>query len=263
MHKITRTCAFGLAGALLVAGLAACGDTDDTADDSTEDTSGPSVSFAAPLDGDEIAGSVPLEMVAEGITIEPAGDVHEGAGHFHVLADAGCATTGEAIAKDADHVHFGKAQTEGRIYLGPGEHELCLQVGDGAHHALDLTDTVTVNVGVRSEEDFCAVAKEVDEQFIAVDALGEDFAATQVAHEGIGRLLAQLQAGLGYTPEEVRADLAESFAFLSGLSSAFTDSATIEEAEAKLGPIYEGANAGQHPAGDAFLLETCGIDVNG
>lgn len=263
MHKITRTCAFGLASALLIAGLAACGDDDDTVDQETNEESAVSVSFASPVDGAAIAGSVLVEMVADGVTIEPAGDVHEGAGHFHVLADAGCAATGEAIAKDADHVHFGKAQTEGRIYLGPGEHELCLQVGDGAHHALDVTDTVTVNVGVRSEDDFCAVAKEVDEQFIAMDALGEDFAASQIAHEGVGRLLAQLQAGLGYTPEEVRADLSESFTFLTALSSAFTESATIEEAEAKLGPIYEGANAGQHPAGDAWLHDTCGIEVNG
>ena len=30
--------------------------------------------------------------------------------------------------------------------LAPGEHTLCLQVGDGAHTALDLTSEITVNV---------------------------------------------------------------------------------------------------------------------
>ena len=130
------------------------------------------MSFSKPADGAHIAGGVLVEMAADGITIEPAGEVHEGAGHFHVIADDGCVDPGAAVPKDADHIHFGKAQTSGTIYLGPGEHELCLQTGDGAHVALEPTDRITVDVGVRDRDEWCAVTKEVDDLFLTADTAG-------------------------------------------------------------------------------------------
>lgn len=139
--------------------LAACGDSDPE----------PSATFSAPTDGATIAGGVALTMAAEGITIEEAGEVHDNAGHFHVIADAGCLTAGTAVPKDADHVHFGKGQSEGTIYLEPGSHELCLQVGDGVHAALDLTDTVTVDVGISDRDQWCTVVDEADGLFDAND----------------------------------------------------------------------------------------------
>lgn len=48
--------------------------------------------------------------------------------------------------RDTDYVHFGRGQSDGTVYLEAGTHELCLQVGDGTHVALDVTDTVTVEV---------------------------------------------------------------------------------------------------------------------
>ena len=262
MHEITRGWAAGIAGALLVTSLAACGATDDTADAPKSDVPTTTVSFASPPDGAEIAGSVAVEMVADGVTIEPAGEVHDGAGHFHVLADDGCNAAGEAIAKDADHVHFGKGQTEGRIYLSPGTHHLCLQVGDGIHHTLDLTDTVTVDVGVRSEGDWCGVITEVDSLFDAADEAGDDFAAGQVMYEGTQRLVDQLKDGIDQTPEAVHADITESLRFLDAITTAYVKAATIEDAEAALGPIFAGANVGQHPAGDRWILDTCSVDIN-
>jgi len=47
------------------------------------------------------------------------------------------------------------------IYLEPGQHELCLQVSDGAHTALDITDTVTVDVEVENLQQ-CSVVGEMD-----------------------------------------------------------------------------------------------------
>ena len=114
--------------------VASCGSDDEPIATAT---------FTSPEANAQVAGSVELEMAAEGITIEEAGEARDGAGHFHVIADAGCVSTGEGIAKDADHVHFGKGQTTGLIYLEPGSHDLCLQVGDGTHQALDITDRRT------------------------------------------------------------------------------------------------------------------------
>jgi hypothetical protein len=117
-------------------GLGACGDDDDT-----------SVAFASPKDGAEVSSPVTVEMTANGITIEPAGAVKDNAGHFHVLVDVGCKDAGETIPVDTPgYNHFGKAQTSAELPLDPGEHKLCLQVGDGVHTALDETDEITITV---------------------------------------------------------------------------------------------------------------------
>ena len=105
------------------------------------------VAFASPADGDETTSPVHVEMTAEGITIEPAAEgVNEGAGHFHVIVDHGCVEPGETIPGTDGYNHFGQAQTEADLELTPGEHTLCLQVGDGAHTALDATDEITITV---------------------------------------------------------------------------------------------------------------------
>lgn len=105
-----------------------------------------SVSFTSPEDGAEVSSPVQVEMAAEGLEIEPSGEVREGAGHFHIMIDTSCVTPGETIPEDDSHRHFGDGSTSAELELEPGEHELCLQAGDGAHEALDATDETTVNV---------------------------------------------------------------------------------------------------------------------
>ena len=104
------------------------------------------VFFAQPLDGSSVPVPVPVAMRAEGLVIEPADPVRDGAGHFHVVIDAACVEPGQTIPADATHVHFGKGQTEATLDLEAGEHTLCLQAGDGAHRAVGATDRVTVAV---------------------------------------------------------------------------------------------------------------------
>ncbi|MFC7133047.1 MULTISPECIES: DUF4399 domain-containing protein [Salinibaculum] len=106
-----------------------------------------SVSFAVPMDGAGLTStSVQWDTTAEGVTIEEAGEVTEGAGHYHVMFDTGPVTPGEIIPSDDAHIHYGTGQTEGVFALEPGEHTLHLQVADGAHRAMGLTDTVEVTV---------------------------------------------------------------------------------------------------------------------
>jgi hypothetical protein len=106
----------------------------------------PSVSFTEPADGATVASPVKVKMQATNFTIEPAGEVKPGAGHFHITVDDGCVTPGQVIPMDDKHLHYGKAQTEAELMLSPGSHNLCLQVGDGAHTALDLSETISVTV---------------------------------------------------------------------------------------------------------------------
>lgn len=154
MWFMTRTLA-GAAALVLV--LGACGDDDDddtaaAGGDTTEDvTDGESddvsVELTSPGDGEEVTSPVTVSMTASGVEIEPAGEARDGAGHFHVMVDVGCVDPGESIPVDTDgYNHFGDGSTETELELEPGEHTLCLQVGDGVHTALDATDEITVTV---------------------------------------------------------------------------------------------------------------------
>ncbi|MGH3370831.1 MAG: hypothetical protein ACRDPR_12610 [Nocardioidaceae bacterium] len=73
-HGLWRAVLMAVPVGLLVA---ACGDSDTR----------PSVAFSQPADGADLAGGVVVAMTADGLTIEEAGTVHGGAGHFHVIAE--------------------------------------------------------------------------------------------------------------------------------------------------------------------------------
>jgi len=111
-----------------------------------EDVVDAKVFFTQPLDSASVASPVRVVMEADSLVIEPAGAVRAGAGHFHLMVDAACVEAGETIPADDAHRHFGKGQTETTLELAPGEHTLCLQVGDGAHVAGRATDRITVAV---------------------------------------------------------------------------------------------------------------------
>ncbi|MEO1060890.1 MAG: DUF4399 domain-containing protein [Actinomycetota bacterium] len=145
-----RTFPLRLVIALLaaVALTAACGGSSSSsaAGYGTADVPTGSVSIIAPLDGAVLSGPVDIEMGTDGFEVEPAGAVRSGAGHLHLMIDIGCVEPGEVIPADGAHLHLGDGSTLTTLDLAPGEYSLCLQAGDGAHTALDLTDSVTFTV---------------------------------------------------------------------------------------------------------------------
>ena len=109
----------------------------------------PAVRFAQPADGANVSSPFEVVMEANGLVVEPSGEVNEGAGHFHILVDTEFVATGEVIPTDEQHLHYGKGQTSITLELAPGEHTLRLQFADGAHIALEgeqYQDTITVVV---------------------------------------------------------------------------------------------------------------------
>lgn len=96
----------------------------------------PAVFFVTPAEGAQVSEHFTVEMGATGLTVEPAGAVHNGAGHMHLLIDSDFVPAGEIIAKDEHHLHFGDGQLTTTLTLPPGEHTLRLQFADGEHHAL-------------------------------------------------------------------------------------------------------------------------------
>lgn len=248
-------------GVLMTLVLVGCGDDDDGGAAGSDD-GGASVSLTAPEDGSTVAGGVELEMSADGITIEEAGEVRENAGHFHVIVDDGCVAAGETVAKDADHVHFGKGQTTGTVYLGPGAHELCLQVADGAHTALDVTDTITVEAGISSPEEWCDVVGETDVLFEEVDTNGEDFPLRQVGYENLRRLFAQLDEAIDQVDAETRDAVVAALDVGTAITTAFIDASDEEEAAAQVQGIIQSAGP-TFEAASPWIVDTCGVDING
>ena len=114
----------------------------------------PSVRFDQPADGATVTSPFEVVMAATGLTVEPSGEVNEGAGHFHILVDTDFVAAGEIIPTDDLHLHYGKGQTSVSLELEPGEHTLRLQFADGLHTALEgdqYTDTITVIVEAGDE----------------------------------------------------------------------------------------------------------------
>lgn len=104
------------------------------------------------LNGDVLKNPITLSFNVVGdIKIVPAGDDTPGTGHFHLLIDSPI-TPEEmktAIPTDAQHIHYGKGQTEATLTLPPGKHTLQLLLGDGNHVPHDLpilSQPVTVMV---------------------------------------------------------------------------------------------------------------------
>ena len=109
------------------------------------------VSFLEPSDGAQVTSPFAVKMGAEGVAVEPAGDVRAGYGHHHIIVDADLPLLDEPIPSDEQHRHFGKVQTETTLDLPPGEHMLRLLFADGHHMPYDPPITATVQVTVVKE----------------------------------------------------------------------------------------------------------------
>lgn len=110
--------------------------------------SSPTVTFAGIADGETVASPVSISFAATDFDIVAAGDAGDSAtaGHMHVMIDTACVEPGVAIVKDDSHIHFGDGATTAELELTAGSHTLCLQAGDDAHIALDVTDEITITV---------------------------------------------------------------------------------------------------------------------
>lgn len=110
---------------------------------------GARVEILSPRDGDIVTSPVKVVFGLEGMTVAPAGDPTPNSGHHHLLVDVAAPDLGLPIPKDAQHLHFGQAQTEAEITLAPGQHTLQLLLGDTNHvpHNPPLISTpITITV---------------------------------------------------------------------------------------------------------------------
>jgi len=99
----------------------------------TPSPAGAEVYFIAPQDGATVSSPVTVKFGLKGMGIAPAGITFENSGHHHLIIDAELPPVGAPIPTDAQHMHFGKGQSEATIELKPGKHTLQLLLGDFAH----------------------------------------------------------------------------------------------------------------------------------
>jgi hypothetical protein len=116
----------------------------------TKSAPGSTVYFIAPEDGATVGRVFPVKFGLTGMGVAPAGVIHDGSGHHHLLVDAKePPKAGQPIANDANHLHFGGGQTETALALPPGDHTLQLVFGDAGHQPFDpplMSKVITVHV---------------------------------------------------------------------------------------------------------------------
>lgn len=107
----------------------------------------PSIKVVSPADGATVPETFDIAVEVENLNLVAAGQSVVGEGHWHVIVDKGCLASGEPVPQEDEYnVHVGDGATVKTVTLPPGEHELCVQFGDGFHVAVNITDTLTVVV---------------------------------------------------------------------------------------------------------------------
>ena len=105
--------------------------------------------FISPEDGETVTSPVTVRFGLRGMGVAPAGLAMENTGHHHLLIDSEPPAFNIPIPADANHVHFGKGQTEAQVTLAPGKHTLRLLLADHLHIPHDppvMSKPVTVIV---------------------------------------------------------------------------------------------------------------------
>src|ERR1044072_5025015 len=95
----------------------------------TPSPAGAEVYFIAPTDGATVTSPVTVKFGLKGMGIAPAGITFDNTGHHHLIIDADLPPLDAPVPTDAQHVHFGKGQSETTIELKPGKHTLQLLLG--------------------------------------------------------------------------------------------------------------------------------------
>lgn len=114
----------------------------------------PRAYIVEPANNAVVESPVTIKFGLDNMEVTPAGIDNPHGGHHHLLIDTPLpADLTLPIPADAQHVHFGKGQTETTIELTPGKHSLQLLLGDYIHrpHAKPVYSEV-INITVKEKK---------------------------------------------------------------------------------------------------------------
>lgn len=106
----------------------------------------PSIGVVEPQEETVNGNPTYFEFDAKNWDIEAAGMRRDGAGYFVIILQDGCQTPGRLVPFEQGYVHLANGAYQAQVHLEPGTYEICVQVADGNHRALELSETVTIVV---------------------------------------------------------------------------------------------------------------------
>lgn len=109
----------------------------------TRSQGAPRLRVVSPTTGAAVTSPVRIEIAVDNYNLAPKGLSRDSEGHMHVI-EGHCVQSGEVI--DDNHVHVGDGSAVAEIELPPGEHRLCVQLGDGFHTAVAIHAELDVTV---------------------------------------------------------------------------------------------------------------------
>lgn len=106
------------------------------------------VMFSNLKEGDTISMPFTVQFAVEGMKVEPAGELHEGMGHHHLLLNRAFHKRGIVVPADSVNIHYGDGSIETELNLPAGNHMLTMQFADGYHQSYGEQMSYSVNVVV-------------------------------------------------------------------------------------------------------------------
>lgn len=106
----------------------------------------PTLAVVEPADGATVTSPFVLRVSVDGFHTVASGATNDGEAHVHLLVNQPCLPTGTVIPADVKHIHWGDGSEYGVMELPSGTHELCVQLGDGFHAAVAVSQMITINV---------------------------------------------------------------------------------------------------------------------
>ncbi len=116
--------------------------------------------------------------------------------------------------------------------------------------------------GIAGEQEWCATIGDVDDLLASADSI-DDFADARAVYEQAGGDVQRLIAAVDVVDESVRSDVTTTLQWVAELTSAIADAPDEAAADAALAPFFESfPGTDDRLPGDAWILETCGVDIN-
>ena len=103
----------------------------------------PTLVVRTPTNGATVSSPVKLEIDVNNYSLAPSGVSRDGEGHLHIIVGP-CIAPGGVMGEDHVHVSDGSAVAE--LELDPGLHQVCVQMADGFHSALSISQSLEITV---------------------------------------------------------------------------------------------------------------------
>lgn len=114
---------------------------------------------------------------------------------------------------------------------------------------------------ISTRGEWCSVAEEVDEHFLAADTDGEPFEDRQATYAQIVDSIDRLQRGLEHVDDDARGDVESALAGAQAIAQAYVDADDEQDAATALEPIF--AEYQEPVAAAAWIEDNCGVDISG